>query len=250
MEMSLRKIVGQFLMSADQSSHQFIRLFELGKFGLETEFTLDITGTFKTVILDVMANKTVKLPCDYISYKKIGLLNGKGEVVTLKRNDQLNKLETNNKSQVQVGGVFPTGIYPYNDLYYNNYFYSGVSYKLYGADSGTPTRGEYTVDKRNGVIRLDSNFYGPQLVLEYLSDGYEDGEDDYNVDVRAAKCMLAYIRWQDAIDQRKKFSGGQVNAFMKDFYREKRLAKMRLNPFVLNELAVAIRASVKLVAKS
>lgn len=247
--MTLRKIVGQFLMSADQSSHQFVRLFEIGKFGLETEFNLDITGTFKTVILDVMANKNVKLPCDYISYKKIGLLNAKGEVVTLKRNDQLSKLQTNNTSGVKVTGT-TEGLYSYNDLYYNNYFLNGTSWKLFGANSGTPNRGEYTVDKRNGVIRLDANFHGTQLVLEYLCDGYEEGEDDYFVDVRAAKCMMAYLRWQDAIDQRKKFSGGQVNAFMKDFYREKRLAKVRLNPFVLNEMAIATRIGTKLVAKA
>lgn len=248
--MTLRRIVGQFLMSSDQSSHQFVRLFELGRFGLETEFNLDITGTFKTVILDVSANKVVYFPCDYVSYKKIGQLNTKGEVVTFKRNDQLSKLQNKNTQEVTVNGAFPDGIYPFNDLYYNNYYLNGTSFKLFGADSGTLTRGEYTVDNRNKLIKLDSQFYGSQIVLEYLSNGYEEGGDDYDIDIRAASCMLAYLRWQDTVDQRKKFNDSQIQVRKREFYREKRLTKMRLNPFVLNEMQDAIRKSFKLVSKS
>ena len=252
MHTTLKKVIGQFLNSADQSSHQFLRLWTIGKFGLETEFNLDLTGTFRTVILDVTANKSVNLPCDYISYKKIGLMNGIGEVVTLKRNDQLSKLNRNTSTEmVRAGASFPAGFYPYNDAYYNNYFYEGVSYKLYGANSGTVVRGTYTEDKLNGILLLNKEFDHPQIVLEYLSDGYQDGNvDDHVIDIRAAKAMLAYIRWQNSVDQPKKFSQTTIGAQCRDFYREKRLARMRLNPFVLNEMQAITHESSKLVAKS
>lgn len=255
MNTTLKKVIGQFLNSADQSSHQFLRLYNMGKFGLETEFNLDITGTFKTLILDVNGNKTVNLPCDYITYKKIGFLNGKGEVVTLKRNNQLSTLNTNvynrTKGATEVKGqLLPDGLFPYDDFFYNNYFYNGVSYRLFGADSGTANRGEYKVDDKNKLIFLNPDFTDTQVVVEYLSDGYDEGCCDYDIDIRAARAMLAFIRWQDAIDQRKKFSQSHVNGLMKDFYREKRLTAMRLNPFVLNEMQDAIRQSVKMVSKS
>lgn len=255
MKVSLKEIIGQFLNSTDQSSHEFLRLWNIGVFGMKTEFNLDITGTFVTKILDVNPNNTVDLPCDYIKYSKIGVINGRGEVATFKRNTQLSNLNTggdNRLSGAPLGGIGNAILTPYNSLYYNNFFCyeNNTSYNLYGADSGTATLGEYKVDEGSRVILLSPQTKYNQIVLEYLSDGFDDSCDDYSVDVRAAECMLAYLRWKDAIDARKKFSPSTVNMFMKDFYRTKRLAKMRLNPFVLNELASALRIGTKLVAKA
>ena len=252
--MKLRRIIGQFLSSADQSSHQFLKLWNIAKWGLDTEFNLDILGTIKTVILDVNGNKTVTLPCDYIRYLKIGQINGNGEVVTLKRNDQLSTLNHGGDDRFKgapvIGSTSDFLFDPLNWQYYNNYYSNGTMYKFYGADSGTLNRGEYKVDDANKTIFLSQKTSLSSLVVEYLSDGYDQGCDDYEIDVRASNAMLAYIRWKNAVDQPKKFNISQVRELKTDFYREKRLCKMRMNPFVLNEMQDAIRCSQKLVAKS
>lgn len=256
MKIKGKEIVGQFLNSADQGSPEFMRLYNMLVWGLKTEFNLDITGTFKTVILDVNANKTVNLPCDYIHYSKIGIINDRGEVVTYKRNDQLSTMVSSIGSDRLKGapstnsGLGIVGSFPFNQLFYNNYFFNGASYQLFGADSGTVTRGEYKVDDDQRLIFLSPQTYSSKIVLEYLGDGYEDDCSDYSIDVRASECMLAYLRWRNAIDMPKKYNQSQIEGFKKEFYRNKRLTKMRLNPFVLNEMQHAIRIGNKLVAKS
>jgi hypothetical protein len=255
MKIKLKEIIGQFLNSADQSSHEFLRLWNMGVWGMKTEFNLDITGVMKTVLLPVNANKTVDLPCDYISYSKIGVLNAKGEVVTYKRNDQLAKINKNKPSRLDgapTDGSFYDSYLnnPYYNYYYFNYTTSGSSYHLYGLDSGTVTLGTYTVDDSAKIVYLGiENSYETQIVLEYLSDGYSENMDDYEIDVQAAEAMLCYLRWNDSKDS-KKYGSGEVQMNMKAYYNQKRLAKMRINKFVLNEMNDISRRYIKLTAKS
>lgn len=254
MTISLKEIIGQFLNSSDQTSHQFLRLWNIGVFGMKTEFNLDITGGVKTMLLDVNPDKTVTLPCDYIRYSKIGVLNNIGEVVTFKRNNQLTTAQRSISgglsSYPKAGAINNAASYPYSQLNYNNYFYNGKNYNLFGADSGTVNIGEYKVDDRAMCIFLNMETTYSQIVLEYLSNGFDEGCNDYFIDVRAGECMKSYIRWQEAIDSRKKFSYSTVNEMKKDYYRTKRIAKMRINPFNLSEFNDCIRKSVKLVAKA
>lgn len=252
MKVSLKEIIGQFLNSSDQSSHQFVRLWNIGVFGIKTEFNLDITGVYRTQVLDINPNNTVDLPCDYIKYSKIGVINGQGEVVTFKRNNQLSTLNLGSKNRftgAPVVGGNNTLIYPYNN-HYHNFYDSGTMWNLYGADSGTATIAEYKVDESQNLIFLSPNSTQSQIVLEYLCDGFYGDCGICDVDVRAATCMMAYLRWQNAIDAKKKFGINEVQVLMKEFYRTKRLAKMRLNPVVLNEMQAAFRQSIKLVAKA
>lgn len=255
MKIKLKEIIGQYLSSADQSSHQFLRLWNMAVFGLKTEFNLDITGEVITAVLDVNANKTVDLPCNYIQYLKIGVINGGGEVVTFKRNDQLSTYLSNSDTNRLEGTPTGGGSFPYvtnswSPNSYSNYFFNGVYYNLFGADSGTPDIGQYKVDDNKRLIFLNTHTHYPQIVLEYLSDGYDEEYCDHSVDVRATQAMVSYLRWQNAIDQYKKFNPSQVKQFKMDFYNEKRKAKVRLNPFILNELRSAEAKSIKLTAKN
>lgn len=254
MKIKLKEIIGQFLSSADQSSHQFLRLWNMGVFGLQTEFNLDITGELKTVLLEVNANKTASLPHDYITYSKIGVLNNSGEVVTFNRNSRLSSYNSFQINSECRGGNAPTintgtdSVYSYNHGYYHNFFQAGEMYQLFGAASGTPSVGEYKLDESNKLILLDKHSMYDNIVLEYLGDGFED--NDYAIDVRAAEAMIAYLRWKNAIDANKKFSPAQVNVLKREYYREKRLAKMRLNPFKIGEFNDITRKAIKLTVKA
>lgn len=260
--MKLKEIVGNLLDSMDSSSHDFRRIYNLGAFGMRTEFALDIKGTFKTVLLPVNPNKTALLPCDYVSYSKIGVANKRGEIATLKRNDKLNNYHQDFFSSIDKYAGLPTlpaygyagegtnGIAGYNSFFYLNYWYGNTSYNLFGLGSGTANVGEYKVDDNARIILFDQCFTFDAVILEYLSDGCDEENDDYEVDIRAAEAVKCYLRWQNAIDKPKQFGQGVVTSLKNSYFNEKRKARMRINAVVLNEMQNAERRSWKLVAKA
>ena len=258
--MKLREIVANLIDSRDSSSHDFRRLYNLAVFGIRTEFSLDIKGYIKSVLLDVNPNKSVELPCNYISLSKIGIVNGRGEVVTFKRNNMLSNYHADQFTQNnRLAGVplLPSfcapglgGVYGYNQFAYLNYWYGGTGYHLFGLGSGTANVGEYKIDEANRIILFNSHFIWDQVLLEYLSDGCDEDSDDYEIDVRYAEAVKAYIRWQDVIDRPKKASPGAIQQLKLAYFNSKRVAKMRINPVIINEMQNAERRSWKLVAKS
>lgn len=260
MQVPIRKIVSQYLNSSDRSSHEFARCYNVAVRGIENEFNLDVQGQFLTVLLDVQPNKTVQLPVGYINYSKVGVVNQAGEFVTLKRNDQLSNYhaiyydQANRNAGVPSINSFgtPYGFdnFSYNNLYYFNFWNYGTSFNLYGLDSGTATVGTFKIDIGADVILLDPQFCYPQVLLEYLSDGFDAQTDDYMIDSRCAEALLAWIRWQAAIDMPKRISPKMLPYLQKQYFNEKRKAKMRINPFNLAEMNDIIRRGTKLVAKS
>lgn len=258
--MKLREIISNYIDSKDESSHSFRRLYNIGAFGMKTEFNLNIKATLKTVKLTVNPNKTVQLPCDYISLSKVGVVNSLGEIVTFKRNNNLTTYHSeyfNSTGTLQTLPQLPsgdTGIgtngLGYNQFLYLNYWYGGTSFNLFGLGSGTADVGQYKVDETNRLILFDPNFTWATVVLEYLSDGCDDETDDYEVDIRCAEAMKCYLRWQDVVDKPKKAGPGAINKLKLDFYNARRLARMRINPVILNEMQNAERRSWKLVAKA
>lgn len=255
-KIQLKQIVAEFIDSADQSSHQFRRLYNIGIRGMR-EFNMDIMGAFKTVILDINPNKTAELPCDYITYSKIGVINDKGEVATFKRNDQLSNLNeamlnmsnrTGDAPEINSIGSFTNpSSYPF--LYYN-FWSAGTSYNLFGLNSGTAEIGSYKVDEENCIILFGSDLTYSTVVLEYLSDGMDEGCGDYLIDPRASEAFICYIRWKSATDAYKKFSPSAVRELKREYYRERKLAKLRINKILISELNDRKRSLTKLVAKA
>lgn len=260
MQTSLSKIVAQYLNSSDRSSNEFARVYNIAVRGLENEFNLDICGQFKTVLIDVEPNKTVQLPVDYLNYSKIGIVNNVGEFVCLKRNDQLSGYhayyfqETDRNAGVPLvntfGNPFALNNYPYNYNWWFNFWGTGTGFHLYGLDSGTTPVGTYKIELGDNLILLNPDFMYPQVLLEYLSDGFSESDEDYMIDSRSAEAMLAWIRWQAAIDQPKKYPVSLVVMYQKNYFNEKRKAKVRVNGFNLAEFNDIIRRSTKLVPKA
>lgn len=261
MQQTLRSIVALLLNSSDRSQHEFARLYNIGVFGCQTEFNQDIQGHFLTVLLDVNPNKTVQLPVGYVNYSKIGIVNQIGEFVCLKRNDQLSNYhaiyydQANRNAGVPTINTFsnpflPDGNTGYNYSYWYNFWQLGTSFNLYGLPSGTATIGTYKIDIGANVIILDTCFNYPQVLLEYLSDGYDESDDDYMVDTRCSQAMISYLRWQSSIDQPKKYGLSTIAMYEKTYWNEKRKARVRMNTFNLAEMNDIIRRSTNLTAKA
>lgn len=261
MQVPIKKIIAQYLNSADRSTHEFARCYNIAVRGIENEFNLDVQGQFQTVLLDVSPNKTVELPVGYINFSKVGIVNQIGEFVCLKRNDQLSNYhaiyydQANRNAGVPTINAFtnpflPAGNTGYNYAYWYNFWQLGTSFNLYGLPSGTATIGTYKIDIGANVILLDPCFNYPQVLLEYLSDGYNETDDDYMIDSRCSEALLSWVRWQSCIDQPKKYGEGSLARMERQYYNQKRLSRMRMNPFNLAEMNDIIRRATNLTAKA
>jgi hypothetical protein len=248
----LKTIIAELIDSKDSSSHEFRRLYNIGVRGIR-EFNTDIVGNFSTALLDVNPNKTVTLPEDYVSYSKIGVINDKGEIVTLRLNNQLSGYnDAHDLKSGRFDGVpnLPTVTYPsipYNYPYiYYNFFVSNQSFNLFGIGGGGQDIGQYKVDEECGVIILGPYFRYDKVLLEYLSDGMDRSCDDYMIDSRTSEAMLAYVRWKPSLDMPKKFGQGIIQEYKREYKAERLKAKMRINKIVVSEFDDMQRITNKL----
>lgn len=252
----LKTIVAELIDSKDSSSHEFRRMYNIGVRGVR-EFNTDIVGNFSTKLLDVNANKTAELPEDYVSYSKMGVINEKGEIVTLRSNPQLSNYNAGHplksdrfEGVPSIGAVtYPAIPYNYPYIYYN-FFVSNQSFNLFGIGGGGQDIGNYKVDEECGIIIFGPNFKYEKVLLEYLGDGMDRDCDDYMIDSRAAEAMLAYIRWKTALDNPKKYGQGIMRDYKQEYKSERLKAKMRINKIVVSEFEDIQRITNKLAPRS
>jgi hypothetical protein len=79
----------------------------------------------------------------------------------------------------------------------NWYFEYGLG-ERYGLNTETanfnPT---FNIDKKSGVINFNSDMYGQSVILEYISDGMENGDDSkVSVNKLFEKYIYAYIQYE------------------------------------------------------
>lgn len=178
-----------------KSMKDFRRAWVLAFRGLEA-LNQSIAAEPKSARLPVQANKTVELPDDYVALSKIGVVNGSGEVVSLRLNTGLSIFRDNNPDRLtqlasELGSNEPVVI-PQN--MYLNYCDNGSMYHIYGAGGGLITYGDYRLDEKNNVIVLDPQFQYGDVIIEYISNPQEDG--DYFVPSCLTEAIIAFIEWK------------------------------------------------------
>jgi hypothetical protein len=84
----LNEVISQYMNEAGIPEGQRLRLWNISVRGLK-ELGMDVFSEPKTRILNVLPNKTVDLPADYLQWSKVGIVNDQGEVATLRHNPNL-----------------------------------------------------------------------------------------------------------------------------------------------------------------
>ena len=84
----LNDVISQYMNEAGIPEGQRLRLHALAVRGLQ-ELGMDVFSEPKTRVLEVLPNKTVDLPSDYLQWSKVGIINSDGEVATLRHNSDL-----------------------------------------------------------------------------------------------------------------------------------------------------------------
>jgi hypothetical protein len=246
----LSEIIYQYIDQAKLTNAEYRRLWTIGVRGVE-EMGLDVSSTPKTVKLLVKANKTVDLPSDYIGVSKVGVLNGDGEVATLRRNPNMTAyaIDMNDRLSKNTDDT-DVETFRLQDLAYVNY-YDGARYvNIFGAGSLLNAAGTYDISEDEGILYLNNDFPYTYVIMEYFSSPADDV--DYQIPVQIKEAVLSFIAWRDIemlpTGRRVNLSEKQIRR--KEFYNQKRLARLRVNPVTPWDANEVIRMGQKLVAKA
>lgn len=231
---SIESIVAAFLVETEQSDARRYKLWQLAFRGVE-QMGMDFFYKINSVKLPINSNKTVNLPSDYINYTKVGVLNGRGEIIPLKYNNKLTTYADTLPDRIQKTedkSLFD--FYQYNYPIWYNYWDGNGLVNLYGV-SGETVFGTFKIDISNNIILLGDNFFYDYLMLEYVCSPSMDAE--HYVPIQFKEALIAYIAWKDIANASASshFNLGDKRDRQHTFYNERRLAIARYKPFYLEE---------------
>jgi hypothetical protein len=184
-------------------------------------------------------NMTVTLPAGYIKWTKLGIINGSGEVCTLKINNSLTFWrDTNPNRLTNISPDIPdqnVSMYLQSPFFYNYYFGSVYS-PYFGIGGGLVQYGDVRVDEANNIIVLDPQYGFPDILLEYI--GSPQKNNDYQIQTCCQEAVISFLNW--------KFKLGTSA----DYYAALIEARRSLKPITLQEIQQAIRENTKYALKS
>lgn len=247
---TLDSCIYDYINRAELSQNKYFKLFHLA-FAFMEDLGLDFFYQIKSVKIPINSNKTVTLPADYQKYTKIGVLNGGGELVPLKYNNNLttfNDLQPNRIADTTSQNF--ANYYSFSSpVFYN--FWNGNSYSnLYGVNGTGLYGGGFKIDEHNGVILLDSSFSYTGLVLEYVASPQEG--QDYYIPVQFRQACIDWLAWQDIMNLPPTRRGAIANVDRRrhEYFESRRKGIAQYKPFYLDQAYLAHLESQRLVVKA
>lgn len=144
------------------------------------------------VLFQLTENRTILSATAYLQDNNYDIIfDSNGEVVTGTSKVDLMRLEKQ----------LYTGPGPYNGSYgwaYNGDWYFGYSIGgRYGLQTDTANRNpKFTINKASGVIDFSTGVEYGYVVLEYISDGMENGDDSLiTINKLAEEYIYNYLKW-------------------------------------------------------
>lgn len=227
--------INQYIDESEQDNHKFFKLWQIAYRGIG-EMGLDFFAQIKSVKLPVQPNYTVQLPADFANYTKVGVLNGKGEIIPMAYNNKLalyGQLSANRLEKTRDASVWDW--YSWDTPVWFNYWNGEGLTPLFGIPSGAPSVGSFKIDNHTGVILLDEHFHFDYIILEYVA-AVQQGEA-YKIPVQFREALIAYLAWIDirSLPTSRRGSLGDKRDRKHEFFNQRRLAWARYRPFNINE---------------
>ena len=105
--------------------------------------------------------------------------------------------------------------------------------------------GSYRIDKNRGIIQFSSEVDGKIIVLDYISDGLFQREDDkIRIHKFAEDAMYSYI-YMMLIRKRKGVSHLDKKEAKRDWFNDKRIAKRRIKPIRYEEIRQVLKGGTR-----
>lgn len=199
---SLKTTVSYCLDANGKSEGDQDQAWLIGLRGL-TDLNFEFSASPMTVRIPINSNKTASFPPGCLSWTKVGLLNEKGETVTLKINNGLTKWRDLNSNRIElltpdvnnsVTAMTGTNVYL-------NYYFNGNYCNLFGVGNGLIQYGECRVDEENRVVVLNPDFRYDHIMFEYISAPKK--QEDYIFPTALQEAVIAFIEWKLKIAPRE-----------------------------------------------
>lgn len=224
----LKTIVAYTVDENDQSIGAFDKYWVLG-FRALVDMLFDVTAQPETFRIPLNGNKTANFPSGCISWTKIGLLNDKGEVSTIKINNGLTTFKDTNPNRLSqltgdINDAIPVIL---NAPFYINYFYDGIYQPLFGVGGGLIQYGSCRVDEVNRVVILDEDFKYDHIIFECIVAPQKNG--DYRVPIAAQEAIIAFINWKAKKGTRMDYMAAKIEA-------RRRMPKKKATLQVINQV--------------
>lgn len=255
-KISVKQLCLEYINSRDEGSDRFRRLYRIATLAGVRKFNMDITGSFRTELIEISPNGTVPFPEDYLDYSMVGIINSSGEGVPLRHNEDMVSVKRAFLAATDsitgtptIPGFSEQLNAPGYPLFWLNYQWGGSYCHLYGLSGGQPNYGEFQVDDDARCFLIAPGFKYSSILVEYLTNGYDCGCSQYMIHTFAADAFTAWLRWQDNIDK-KGVSAGEKQLLRLEFAREKKMARLRLNPVRIAEMQRVFRHHTKLTARA
>ena len=195
------------------------------------------------VLLQLTENRTILSATAYLQdndYNIIFDLNG--EVVTGTSKVDILRLE----KRLYTGPGFYNGAYGWN---YNGEWYFGYNMGgRYGLATDEANRNpKFTVNKVAGVIDFSSGVEDGYIVLEYISDGMENGDDSLiTINKLAEEYIYNYLKWA-ILSNKTMVQEYLVNRVQKAKTASLRNTKIRLSNLHPARLLMSLRGRDKII---
>jgi hypothetical protein len=234
------------------------------------ELNYDALRNIKVLEFEMGDNLKLVMPPDYINYVRISMLR-QGVLLQLSENrsvmsataylqDNQGGIIFDSNGQVVVGQSkldilnqeqrLYTGTGPYNGSYGWNYdgnWYFG--YNIGGRFGLDPTEAnsnpKFTINKAAGVIDFSSGVRNSFIVLEYISDGMENGDDSLiTINKMAEEYIYNYLKWA-LLSNKYGVQEYVVNRVKKEKTASLRNTKIRLSNLHPARLLMSLRGKDK-----
>jgi hypothetical protein len=178
----------------------------------------------------------------------VGVVNDRGEIATLRRNDNLSTYAATDADRLSVNNAtFNTERY---DFEYRNYAIGGTYVNLFGVPARLDNVGEFKVVNEDGIIVLSPEYPYDHVILEYIPSPIANG--DYLMPVLLREALISWIRWNDrrSLPAGRRSNLGQRQMDRKDFYDDLKVGKKLMKKFRLEEANDVIRLNNRLSVKA
>ena len=246
---TLDSCINDYLNESEQSIHKYSKLFHIA-FGCMEDLGLDFFYQKKSIQLVLNDNKTFDLPGDWLDYTKIGVLNGKGELITLTYNEKLTTLNDVTPNRLaNVTSNATGGQYSFSSPLSTNYSNNSSSGN-YGVSSLGLAGGGFKIDKANNIILVDPSFGYSQVVMEYIASPVE-GQECY-VPMQFRRAIIDWLAWKDIanIPSSRRGNLGDKRDRRHEYFESRRKGIRQYRPFHLDQAYIVAKQKERLVVKS